>query len=178
MTKIDHQLDEQEARWFAVYTRFKAEKEVERLLGRKEIECYVPIRTYARRYGRRIAEVKTPLINCYVFVKIAKPDYVRVLETESVQGFVKFGTNLLSIPEREINLLKRIVGDAPEDLEFYQNEHFEKGDLVQVIGGSLTGLTGKLVETKGAKRFLVEMETLGFAFTMSVEKGMLEKIEM
>ena len=79
-----NQLHDTEARWFAVYTRYKREKIVRKQLSDKGIECYLPLQQFTRHYTRKVKQVQLPLISCYIFVKICKPEYIKVLETPEV----------------------------------------------------------------------------------------------
>ena len=108
ITTINH-LHETEPKWFAVHTRSKSEKFVQRQLTKKGIHAYVPLQRLMRRYTRSTRIVEKPLINCYVFVQIVKREYVPVLETENVSGFIRFNKELIAIPEAEINVLRRIT---------------------------------------------------------------------
>lgn len=159
------------SRWFAVYTNYKREKIVKKALDAKGIEVYLPLQKKTRRYVRKVKHVELPLINCYVFVKITKPDYIRVLETENVLKFIRFSNNLISIPEEEMQLMKRIIG---EQLDFtIEPASFMEGEEVEVIGGELTGLEGKLIAKEGKQQFLVELTNVGFQFQMSIDPALL-----
>ncbi len=171
----ENHLHPTEPRWFAVYTRYKSEKVVKRLLDSKNIENYLPLQTVVRQYTRKIKRHDIPLISCYIFVRITNDDYVRVLETENVVKFLRFARNLLSIPDEEINILRRVVGEGI-DVEA-EPGRFQEGDAVEVVGGKLTGLRGRLVEKQGKKHMLVELETVGYTLKMSVDATLLKKIE-
>ena len=159
------------ARWFAVYTNYKREKLVRTLLSAKGIEVYLPIQKVTRRYVRKIKHLELPLINCYVFVKITTAEYIRVLETEHVLKFIRFSNNLLSIPEAEVQLMKRIIG---EQLDFtIEPASFVVGEMVEVIAGELTGLEGKLVAQEGRQSFLVELTNIGYQFRMAIDPSLL-----
>lgn len=170
----ENHLDPDEARWFAVYTRFKCEKMVFRQLVQKKISVYLPLQKHTRRYTRKIRVVELPLISCYIFVKITKDEYVRVLETENVQGFVRFAKNLISIPEQEIDLMKRILGENWEVQA--EKTSFVPGDEVEIAVGNLLGMKGILVEAEENKsQVLVELERLGYTLRISVDKSILQK---
>ncbi len=169
-----NQLHQTEARWFAVYTSFRREKLVRKMLDKKDIECYLPINRVTRRYASRNKIVDFPLISCYIFVKIKKGQYVPVLETEHVIKFTKIGRDLLAIPEREINIIKRVVGEGLE-ISMEQAD-FTIGDDVEIISGNLTGLKGKLVSIDGKNKFAVALDNIGFSLTMSVDASLLNKI--
>jgi len=173
-TTINH-LSDTEERWFAIYTKYKCEKFVTDLLARKGIAAYVPLITKTKRYASRVKRFEVPLINCYVFVKITKRDYVRVLETQYVMSFIKQRKNLISIPENEIDLLKRIVGEI-EDVNV-GSIAMHVGDEVEIISGNLTGLKGRLEEVEGKNRFVVQLESIGFQLSMIVDKSRLRLLK-
>ena len=171
----ENHLDKREAKWFAVYTRFKCEKLAFRQLTRKGVTTYLPIQTVTRRYTRKVKKVELPLISCYVFVKITESQYVQVLETEYVVDFVRFSRNLISIPEEEIELLKRVLGESWE--VSIEKTEFNKGDLVEIATGNLAGLQGQLVETKDKNQVLVDLDRLGYTLRIAVDKGLLLKVK-
>lgn len=163
-----------EPRWFAVYTSVKREKLAHKLLSQKGIHCYLPLLKVTRRYTRKIRTLQLPLISCYLFVKIVRSEYVPVLETEHVLRYIRFSKNLISIPEEEINLIKRVVGeDLPLDVA---PTAWHEGDDVEVIAGNLTGLRGKLVALEGKKHFVVELQTLGYSLRMTIDPAHLHKL--
>jgi transcription antitermination factor NusG len=171
---VENHLHPTEAKWFAIYTNYKSEKIVAKRLQKKGIQCYLPIQKLNRYYVRKVKQVELPLINCYLFVKITRKEYVRVLETQGVVKFVHFSRNLLSIPEAEINILQRVVGEvqelSAEPIGFYP------GAEVEVIGGQLTGLRGTLLEKKNDKNFVIELNKLGYALVMQINPAMLELV--
>jgi len=171
--KYENHLDDREARWFAVYTRFKREKLIVKQLQEKGIEAYVPLQHLTRRYTRKIKHVEIPLISCYVFTRITKKDYIRVLETPDVVQFIRFSKNLIAIPEKEMQIMKRVVG---ENIEIeVEASKFVEGQPVEIISGNLTGLKGKLID-KGHKNFLVELENLSYTMRIHIDPDLLQPI--
>ena len=167
-------LDEKTPRWFAVHTKYKSEKIVQRMLAQKSVNTYLPLQKKVRKYQRRVVTVELPLISCYIFVNITKADYVKVLETEYVVGFVRFGKDIIAISDHEINLLQRITN---EDIDiFVEKTTYYTGDEVEIAHGHLLGLRGKLVAIEGKNRMLVELEQLGYTLQLSVENNMVRKI--
>ena len=174
-TKLEYEnhLNDTEARWFAVYTKFKREKLVAKQLREKGIEVYLPLQHFTRRYTRKVKQVEIPLISCYVFTRITRKEYIPVLDTPDVVQFVRFSKNLIAIPEKEIQIIKRVVGEQIE-IEVEPNKFIE-GQPVVIVGGNLTGLTGKLID-KGHKNFLIELENLSYAMRMHVDPALLQPI--
>lgn len=178
--KMEHELNNrglhpEEKRWFAVYTRYKREKIVTKSLLEKGVEAYVPLQELTRYYTRKIKKVQLPLISCYIFVKINKTDYVRVLETPDVVNFIRFEKKPVAIPEEEILILRQIVG---EDQEISTSrETIKVGQEAEIIGGRLTGLRGKIIKAQGEKNFVVELNTLSYNLHMQVPAQYLSPLK-
>jgi len=153
-----------EPRWFAVCTRYKREKLVSKYLQDKGIQCYLPLQKVTRLYTRKIKKLEIPLINCYVFVQIIKEQYVPVLEIPDVVQFLKTAKELIAIPEKEIETLRRITGEIP-NVEVDKGV-FKIGDEVEIISGSLFGMRGRLLQGLGPKNFVIELENLGYSLRM------------
>jgi len=173
MEVINH-LKEDEKRWFAIYTKFKCEKFVADQLNKRQIKCYVPLLKKTKRYASRVKEYDVPLVNCYAFVKIDKGQYLTVLQTEYVMKFIRVGKNLISIPEDEINLLKRIVGEF--EVSLIGGKDFVIGREVEVIAGELTGIRGQLIEIKNKDEFVVELTTIGVQLKLQIDKALLRAV--
>ncbi len=171
----ENHLDQHEAKWFAVYTRYKREKLVHKRLKEKGVECFLPIQKVTRYYTRKVKKLELPLLSCYVFTKITKSEYVPVLDTSDVVGFVKIANNLISIPQNEIDILRRIVGENIET-EVIQSTNLAAGDKVEVIYGPLTGLQGHLIEKRNANKFVIALNQLGYSLCMQVERNHLRKL--
>jgi transcriptional antiterminator RfaH len=175
MKDVINQIHESEPRWFAVHTRSKSEKWVQQMLSKKKIHAWVPLQRLMRQYQRVRRVVEKPLINGYVFVKIVKNEYVAVLETENVAGFVRFSKNIIAIPEAEMDILRRIVME--EDLEIsVAPTEFSAGDEVEISSGNLAGMRGRVLKVEGKKRLQVELSHLGYSLLITLDAVFLEKI--
>jgi len=164
-----NQLQENELRWFAVYTKYKCEKYVTDNLNRKGIEAYLPLLNRVKVYASKTKRYKVPLISCFVFVRITKSDYVKVLETEYVLNFLKQRRDLIAIPDVEINLLKRLVGEY--ELSLYEEKvDWKLGQKMEVIAGQLTGLKGILIEKSNKSDFVIELDNIGIQLRMQFSK--------
>jgi len=167
-------LDDQK-HWYAIRTRNRSEKWVIEQLEEKGVESWIPLKWSIKKYPGRIRKTQVPLIYGYVFVHITQDHYIKVLSTEGVFGFVRFDDEIPTIPTEQIELLKFITGENM-DVKMVDTP-IEKGDLVEFIGGELTGLSGELIEFKGKHRVLMRMENVGLSFFIEVPKGNLRKKE-
>jgi transcription antitermination factor NusG len=170
----ENHLDDTCAKWFAIRTKYKDEKMALKQLELKGIEAYLPIKKLVRKYGTKIREIEMPLIHSFVFVKIRKEEYIPVLETEYVSSFLKFGKNLLSIPDFQIELIKRLVG-AKIELSA-EKEYFGLGDAVEIINGPLLGLKGRLVNIKGKDKMVVELVNLEHSLLLDIDTSQLKRV--
>ena len=162
-----------DSRWYAVYTRSKGEKAAYKALNQAGIHVYLPLMKKVRLYNRKRKEVELPLITCYLFVKINKDDYDRVLQCSNVINFVRFAKELISIPEQEIDLMRRILGEGWE-VEV-QDCDFNAGDLVEISAGNLTGMQGYVVGNPEDRQVLVNLKHIGMGLQITVDRNLLIK---
>jgi transcription antitermination factor NusG len=161
--------------WYVIYSGFKKEKVVCTFLNKKDIRAYVPLMKKTRVYTRKVKRYEVPLISCYVFVYINPGQCTQVLETEFVYGFVKCGKVLTPIPQKEIDLLRQIAGDASIE-EIIPLHDVSPGRRVELVAGTLTGIQGKVVEKTGKSSCLIELETLGYAVRIRVDVNQLRDV--
>ena len=83
-------VSQEELRWYALHTRARHEKAIERRLREQGMETFVPTTMEVHRWSDRKKKVEVPLFSCYVFIRCAlsAEDRTRVYQVESVHGFV------------------------------------------------------------------------------------------
>jgi transcription antitermination factor NusG len=173
----NNQLHSSVPRWFAVRLKFKSEKIVLKMLESKQIHAYLPLKPVVRIWSKKRRETEMPLIPSFIFVKIVASEYIKVLETEYVGTFLKFGKNLLCIPEQQIDWIRRLL--LEDDIELVAHEKaaaYVAGDEVEVVAGSLMGMHGRLVKVQGKERVLVEIDNSGYVLQMNIDIQFLKKI--
>ena len=162
-------------KWYVVYTCFRHEKSAMNALLRLGIEAYVPVLNKTKRYKRKIKHYEIPLISHYVFVRLSKTDFKQVIQVKDVIRFLGTGKNPSIIPDHEIQMLKAITGDLA-DIELLPFDPEEPGQSVEIIGGALTGLKGKVIKSMGQDRLLVEFQNIGYSLSIEVPKHNLKAI--
>ena len=174
-TKTTNQLHATEARWFAVYTEYKREKLVAKMLRAKGMEVYLPLQRKTRRYpnARKVREVELPLIPCYVFVRIVRDQYVPVLETQHVLKFLKQRRDLLMVREEEIELLQMVIGEREVELE---PGKLTAGTEVEIIGGELTGVRGVYLEHRSKNELTIELSGIGYLMHFQVDPKLVRAV--
>jgi transcription antitermination factor NusG len=154
-------------KWYALYVGSRAEKKVEEELSRKGIENYLPLRTTLRRWSDRKKLVDMPLIPGYIFVRILYKNYLQVLQTSHVVGFVRFESKPAVIPDRQIDFLKRMLKQSDYAWEV-SSEQFVPGQIVEIIAGPFIGLEAELMVIKGKKRVGVRIEQINNVLLVDV----------
>lgn len=162
--------------WYALYTRFKSEKIARDYFEKMGIQSYVPTLRKTKRYVRKIKQYDIPLISCYVFVKICDEDRIEVYKNPYIIQFLKIGNEITPIPEHEISLLKKVTGELNE-VELVSKKEYKAGDLVEVIRGNLTGITGHIVQTKEKQDFVVELNHIGIQLRIHIDPAHLRRIK-
>ncbi len=170
---VNH-LDDDEKKWFAVRTNYKREKIVRDQLIRLDIEAFLPLQEKTIHYTRKTVRREIPLLYTYIFVKIIRSEYVPVLQVPQVYGFTKLHRDLISIPEEEIDILKRVIG-AKVDVTI-EKDKIATGDPVRVSVGQFAGMEGEFVQTLNSHKFLIELKALGHFLRMEIDESFLDRL--
>ena len=160
-------------KWYAVYTRSRAEKKAQNELEQKGIECYLPLKTVRRRWGKQSRVIDVPLITCYLFVRVSYREYYDVLIAQGVMRYVCFDGAPAEIPDRQIENLKRFLKEESERVEV-TSERIAKGDLIRVVEGPLQGVEAEVAEVRGKRRLLLRFKTLGCSIHIDLGANRVE----
>ena len=161
-------------KWYAVYTRPRAEKLVYDRLVEADIETYLPLQRTFRIWSDRKKLVMKPLLSSYIFVKTTPKYFPVVYKVNGVVKFVSFERQPVSIPQKQIDNLRLII-DSDAEIEV-SSENFDKGDNVEVIAGVMVGLTGELIKIGGKKRVVVRIDRLDQNLVLTIPISCLKKI--
>lgn len=154
-------------RWLVLYVRPRFERVVERHLLAGGIEHFLPLHTVLRQWSDRKKKVVVPLFPGYVFVRVDEHERIAALEPEGSLKYVSFGGELSVVPEVVIAAL-RIAVSSGRPLEAIP-ERLAPGTPVRVTAGSAAGLTGDLVEYRGASKVMVYVESVRQAVLLEVD---------
>ena len=161
--------------WYAIYTKSRAEKQVAERLTDKGIHLFLPLQKRLKQWSDRKKWVETPLFSSYIFVKVDRRDYDRVLQTPGVVRYITFEGKAATIPQDQIDNLK-IVVDSTADVETTW-ETRRRGEQVRVNGGALKGLTGILISDGGRKKVPVQVDRLDQNLVVEVPLGLIEPVK-
>ncbi len=171
----ENQLDDKIKKWFAIYTKPRAEKKVKENLEKNNFEVYLPLKKELRQWKDRLKKVEVPLFNSYVFVRVNTKEYYEI--PKLIQGFVKYvtiGGQKIAVRDEEIETIKKLldysgkfVDVSNDDLNLYEN--------VEIAIGKLKGFKGKLVEFRGKYRIAIRIDTLETNLLVEINKNAVKK---
>ncbi|MCX6537953.1 MAG: UpxY family transcription antiterminator [Acidobacteria bacterium] len=142
--------------WYAIWTRSRAEKSVVEQLERKRIEVFLPTIQRWSRWKDRKKKIDWPLFPGYCFARFDPRVALDVRKCVGVATIISFDGTLAPIPHAEIEAIQRVVSS---ELQFDACPLLHEGDMVEVIHGPLTGVTGRLIH-KGPKTLLLVAITM------------------
>jgi transcription antitermination factor NusG len=143
--------------WFALQTRPKNEKQVERLLTHKGYECCLPMYRQKRRWSDRAIEIELPLFPMYVFCRFVSSAVGKAISTPGVTRIVGFGGEPAEVTSEEIGALQ-LLGQSSLLREPWA--YIPNGTLVQVETGPLTGARGIFCSCDDKRRLVVSVTLL------------------
>jgi transcription antitermination factor NusG len=147
--------------WYAIRVKSRAEKKVHAQLSEQGIESFLPLQRKLRRWSDRKKWIDWPLISGYVFVHISRKEYEQVLNTFNVVCYIYFEGKAAVIRDKDIQLLKRMLGQSELDLEV-TIENLKPGQMVEVVSGPLIGVVGELIKYKGKNKVALRIPPLGY----------------
>jgi len=168
-------LMENQAHWYAVYTKPRSEKKLADRLNDNGIEAYLPMRRTLKQWSDRKKMVDEPLITSYVFVHIFQKNYFDVLNTPGAVKYIWFCGKPAVIPTNQIQALKVIMG---QDLEIdCVSADLPQGTQVKVISGPMKNLTGELLNYAGKHKVMIRLDHLDKALLLTISPHLLEVVK-
>lgn len=162
-----------EDKWYAIYTKPRAEKQVHQRLSEAGVECFLPLQKTYRQWSDRKKLIEKPLLSSYVFVKTRPKIFPVVYNVNGVVRFVSFEGHPVAIPQKQIDNLRLLINSDAE-IEV-STERFAQGDSVEVVSGALIGLTGELIKMGTRNRFVVRIDKLEQNLILKIPRTFLKK---
>src|SRR5687767_5047441 len=100
-----------EKKWYAVYTKPRREKKVDKLLNEKGMESYCPLQKIQRQWSDRKKIVEEPLFKSYVFVRISDEQQTELRMVNGVVNFVYWMGKPAIIKDKEIEIIKKFLNE-------------------------------------------------------------------
>ena len=163
------------ARWYACRTRARAEKQVERLLARSGVECYLPLIEQERQWVDRRKLVAFPLFPGYVFAQFTLCQIHEILRTPGVVTILRTNGYPSPMRDEEIDSLRLLMeGVSQTGVVPSPADYLETGQEVVVTDGPFRGMRGVLLETRGRTRVAVGLSTIRQAISINLNRAVLQ----
>lgn len=166
-------IERDDSTWWALYTHYRHEKSVARMLRAKEFDVFLPLYQSLHRWTDRHKMLSLPLFPGYVFVRGGLSRRLDVVTTPGIQTILFYGERVAIIPEVEIQAVQRML-DGPYHAE--PHPYLKCGERVRVKRGSLEGLEGILVRKKNLYRLVISVELLARSVSVEIDAADLEPI--
>jgi transcription antitermination factor NusG len=165
------------ARWYACYTRARAEKQVTKALEQRGFDSYLPLIPRQRQWKDRKKVVPFPLFPSYVFARFALRDVHAVLTTPGVSTIVRTDGQPAAIAEDELENVRRFVAAvANTGVEPDPRPLIKEGERIRVTEGPFEGVEGIVIESRGRKRVLVGIAAIGQGLEIDIDTRLVKPI--
>jgi transcription antitermination factor NusG len=162
-------------RWYALHTRARHEKAIEKRLREQGMETFLPTAIEVHRWSDRKKKVEVPVFSCYVFVHCAlnSEDRMRVYQIESVHGFVGSRGTSLPIPDEQIEALRRVV---TQNAPWREYPFLKAGQRVRVRGGAMDGVEGVFVSENGDHSLIISIDAIQRSMVVRIDGYHVEPV--
>lgn len=172
-SQLQYEVQNNACRWYALRTKAKHEKKVDRVLKEKGIDSYLPLNVVYRRWSDRYKKIHEPMFSCYVFVYMLLKDRLSVLQTQGAVNFVTFNGAPAPIPDKQIISVKKILEN---EANIEQANYFTRGTRVRIRSGILQGIEGQLLENGTDKRLVIGIDGIKQAISITIKSYDIELI--
>lgn len=161
--------------WYAIQTRSRHEKMVERQLQNQGIVTFLPLGKQLHHWSDRRKMVEVPLFPGYAFVRTTSSpeERMRVLQTNGVVNFVGGQGKGIPVPDSQIEAVQAVVtGQVP----FTSHRFLRVGQRVRIRGGSLDGVEGILIAQDQGRHLVISVEPIQRSLAIRIEGYDVEPI--
>ena len=155
-----------EYKWYALYTKARAEKKVHEQLTQMGIKAYLPLKRVLRQWSDRKKWVDIPVISSYIFINIPEVDYRKVFDARGVVAYVSYKGKAVTIPDHEIEAMRKTI-DNNIDFDVQQRE-LKKGEKITITSGPLQGVKGIIKEVQGDKKLYISISNIGYTLVINM----------
>jgi len=166
--------------WYALYTRARHEKKVDRLLRLRDFEVFLPLVPRESQWHDRKKIVDWPLFPGYVFARFGLESTAQILSTPGVATVVRQDGAPAPIPSAEIENVRRLAclvtetGTLPAPTPMVR-----RGHQAEITRGPFRGILGVVLQHRGNGKVLVQIgvEAIGQGIKIEVDEASLREIE-
>lgn len=155
--------------WQVLYLHPRCEKKVADYCVHNGVEHYLPLRRVTRIYQRRRVTFDLPVFPGYLFADFDTESRVKVLKSNHIIRILQ----PLSEPQLifELDQVKKALLVDPTLIPC---EALKKGRHVRIRSGPFMGIEGIVADLKGAGKVVLNVDLIGQAVVVEVEKAFVE----
>ncbi len=157
-----------EPQWFAVHTRARHERRVQREIeSRLGLTTFLPFLTETHQWSDRKKRVDVPVFSSYVFLRAVYSPELRnsLLRSQGILRFVGNGSQALPIPNIEIESIRKAISAR---MPVFHHPFVTHGQRVRIRGGALDSVEGIVVLNEGRK-LIVSVDMISQSVAIQLE---------
>ena len=133
----------------------------------REIEAFLPTIPKWSRWKDRKKKIDWPLFPGYCFARFDPANTLPVLKCTGVVNIVSFEGKPAPIPDYELDSIRLLIGS---DIQYDPCPLLKEGAMVEVSGGPLKGVVGRLVRKDAARaRLVLSVDLIGQGVSVEVD---------
>jgi transcription antitermination factor NusG len=165
-------VDQYSYRWHVLYVRARTEKRIAALCKARNLPTDLPLRQETKiRKGRKI-KVEQPVFPGYVFAALNHAARDELFRTGNLLRVME-PTNTETML-RELHQVHKALSADPS---LRRCTMLTRGTEVRITTGPFMGVEGKVFSLKGRTRVRLNVEMIGQAVEVTVDKDLLELID-
>jgi transcription antitermination factor NusG len=157
-----------EKTWFALYTKPRSEFKASQQLTGVEVEHYLPTITRLKQWSDRKKKVTEPLIRGYIFIYATENQRLASVEQPSIVRCVFDGGHPASIPEWQIDNIRKMLSLKSEIIVY---NGIVSGTKVKIKSGPFEGVVGIVTNNEMGKSISISIDLLNRSVITSVPQG-------
>lgn len=159
--------EEDELKWYVLYTKSRSEKKVNKRLTDLGIMTYLPLKKTLRQWSDRKKVVDMPVINSYIFVKTKRDNLYNLIKIDGVTRYISFSGRPIEVRQKEIDILKKFLEEGT-DIDVIDGVP-QVGKEVKFTSGIFKDYDGKILKINRKNQLQIEIESINKTLVVTVD---------
>lgn len=160
-------------RWYAVYTCANHEKRVADQFAGRGVEHFLPQYESVRRWKDREVRLILPHFPGYLFVHMAAPERLRVLQVPGVVRLVGFNGSPTPMPEEDLEKIREFLGHG---WRVGLHPYLQTGRRARVVRGPLAGMEAIVLQRKNRNRLVLSFDLIQRSMAIEMDEADLAAV--
>ena len=172
LLELESILQENDKKWWCIYTLSRREKDLMRKLASLKVPHYGPM--IPKRYRSPNGRLRTsyvPLFPNYIFMWGDENDRYQAMTTNCISN-----CSIIEDRERLVADLRQIQAVVAAGVALTPEARLEPGNQVRVRTGPFAGYEGIVIRREGKTRLLLSIQFLEQGVSMEMDEGLLEPL--